>query len=530
MISHKQNSAMKTLSRIFLTAIFFAITLVSCGKITPAGGDTPGDDIPGGNTEQEAVTRIVTVSFGTKATRTTFDGKDYDAPHFEVGDMIRVWKSDGSEYKDLSVKKKDNQDIYYIELPEGYTGDLPAVYPAKYATEDPSDPFYVPYFQTGKYADANICTATIPGVKNPTAEFKNETAVFVIELPDLPNNRAQIQCLVVTSLGWIDNTTGQRGETRARISNDGEEDEYSIMLDYMYDEDEHQVYYPNPLFVSVLCDTDGTNGPVYLADLNFDINYYLKDDEGGDECDDIYAMGGFSPKFLGYMSDRTVSPNDIYTGVEDHLHEYINFGNVKWATMNVGATSTDRSSLDSYGLYFAWGETTGHKWNGEKFEPLDGKSGYSFDWGSGYLSMTLDDDIKNDLCPILYSERLKKNYNVLSLKYDAAYQNWGGAWRMPRYDDSLYPAGENYMVTDYIADSVRGKIDFANVGYGTGTSRTVPTGGTAPSTYWTSTLSAAMIAYYVSVNSTSKITISNNSTYGYRYIGHVIRPVSSANE
>lgn len=516
---------MKTLSRIILTAILFAITLVSCGKITPAGGDTPGGDIPGGNTEQEAGTRIVTVSFGTKATRTTFDGKDYGAPHFEVGDMIRVWKSVGSEYKDLSVKKKDNQDIYYIELPEGYTGDLPAVYPAKYATEDPSDPFYVPYFQTGKYADANICTATIPGVENPTAEFENKTAVFVIELPDLPNNWAQIQCLVVTSLGWIDNTTGQRGGTRARISNDGEEDEYSIMLDYMYDEDDHQVYYPNPLFVSVLCDTDGTHVPVYLADLNFDINYYLKD-EGGDECDDIYAMGGFSPKFLTSKNKdpktATVQAGAIYTGVEDHLHEYVNFGQVKWATMNVGATSTDRSSLDSYGLYFAWGETTGHKWNGEKFEPLNGDSGYNFTWGNGNLSQILTDAIKNDLCPQLTANT--RTYNVLSLDYDAAYQNWGGAWRIPRYDETLYPSGTGYSVIDFIAYSDRGNVDFANVGYGDGTSRTV----TTQSSYWTSTLyKDNSKAYYVSVDDNRKIIQTN---YRDRYIGHVIRPVSGTDD
>jgi len=83
---------------------------------------------------------------------------------------------------------------------------------------------------------------------------------------------------------------------------------------------------------------------------------------------------------------------------------------VKWATMNVGAESvTDR------GLYFAWGETTGHAFG----------SGYEFllDNYAWYNSTDLYTKYKHD--------GSSWDYEELASEDDAATQNWGGAWRMP---------------------------------------------------------------------------------------------------
>lgn len=72
-------------------------------------------------------------------------------------------------------------------------------------------------------------------------------------------------------------------------------------------------------------------------------------------------------------------------------YEYVDLGlSVKWATMNVGATSPE-----DYGDYFAWGETSP-------------KSSYN---SSNYY----------------YSS----NPATLPLNKDAANVNWGGDWRMP---------------------------------------------------------------------------------------------------
>ena len=89
-------------------------------------------------------------------------------------------------------------------------------------------------------------------------------------------------------------------------------------------------------------------------------------------------------------------------------HEYVDLGlSVKWATCNVGATT-----LEGYGDYFAWGETS--------------------------TKETYDDDN----CPtygLSISELQSQGYidseGNLTAQYDAATANWGGDWRMPTYGE-----------------------------------------------------------------------------------------------
>ena len=91
-----------------------------------------------------------------------------------------------------------------------------------------------------------------------------------------------------------------------------------------------------------------------------------------------------------------------------HGHEYVDLGlSVKWATCNLGA-----SSLDDYGHYFAWGETTTKESYSEENCPTFELS-YSQLQSQGYI-----DDKGN-----------------LTEEYDAATSNWGGDWRMPTYDE-----------------------------------------------------------------------------------------------
>lgn len=77
-------------------------------------------------------------------------------------------------------------------------------------------------------------------------------------------------------------------------------------------------------------------------------------------------------------------------------HEYVDLGlpsGLKWATMNVGATSPS-----DYGSYFAWGETN------TKYEYTSGNS--------RTRGVTYGDIGGN-------------------VQFDAARANWGGTWRMP---------------------------------------------------------------------------------------------------
>ena len=119
--------------------------------------------------------------------------------------------------------------------------------------------------------------------------------------------------------------------------------------------------------------------------------------------DDTYA----------YEKTGVTFENGQYYEVKVKMHEYVDLGlSVKWATMNVGAESvTDR------GLYFAWGETTGHAFgSGYKFS-LDNYAWYN-DGVTGKYTKYKHDGSSWD-------------YEVLESGDDAATRNWGGMWRMP---------------------------------------------------------------------------------------------------
>lgn len=78
-----------------------------------------------------------------------------------------------------------------------------------------------------------------------------------------------------------------------------------------------------------------------------------------------------------------------------------------WATCNIGANCPEE-----YGDYFAWGETTGYN---------EGKT--KFDWNSYFDS--------DDYGSIFNKYDNNGELTELELADDAAYVNWGPAWRMP---------------------------------------------------------------------------------------------------
>ena len=91
-------------------------------------------------------------------------------------------------------------------------------------------------------------------------------------------------------------------------------------------------------------------------------------------------------------------------------YEYIDLGlSVKWATMNVGATSPE-----DYGGYYAWGET-------EEKENYDWST---YKWCNGSY-----DRMTKYCTNILYGT--VDNKTVLDPEDDVAHVKWGGSWRMP---------------------------------------------------------------------------------------------------
>ena len=90
-------------------------------------------------------------------------------------------------------------------------------------------------------------------------------------------------------------------------------------------------------------------------------------------------------------------------------YEYVDLGlpsGLKWATYNLGATSPEE-----YGLYFAWGETTGYTTEQVTL---------------GVKTFTKDEYNRGPAASISAD---------LTLEQDAAHVNMGGNWRMPTKDE-----------------------------------------------------------------------------------------------
>ncbi|MEE0990278.1 MAG: hypothetical protein UIC45_03035 [Paludibacteraceae bacterium] len=128
------------------------------------------------------------------------------------------------------------------------------------------------------------------------------------------------------------------------------------------------------------------------------------DDEGGSEEDE----GGSEGEDEG-GSEGEGGTEDEGDG-KVNGYSYVDLGlSVKWATMNVGATSPEE-----YGDYFAWGET----------EPKEEYSWETYKWCDGDF---------NNLTKYCSSSEfgIVDNKTKLEPEDDAATVNWGGAWRMP---------------------------------------------------------------------------------------------------
>lgn len=110
----------------------------------------------------------------------------------------------------------------------------------------------------------------------------------------------------------------------------------------------------------------------------------------------------------------------IYNG-----HEYVDLAlpsGTLWATCNVGA-----DSIEGYGDYFAWGETTTkvNEYNWGRYNWA------SYKYSNGDYDQLTKYCNKSDFGFNGFTDNLK----TLEPSDDAATVNWGNGWRMPTYDD-----------------------------------------------------------------------------------------------
>ena len=232
----------------------------------------------------------------------------------------------------------------------------------------------------------------------------------------------------------------------------------------------------------------------------------------------------------------------MYTRTAEATHDYVEIGGVKWATMNLGATTIAGSPSTCYGDYFACGDTE------PRYSSISISNTNSVTFG-GWKSTHSSGYVSSDMTSITST--------TLDSAHDAATAIWGTAWRMPTIYDfqallkactgstSAYtvtalstssPTGGIYKLTStqsYLSEykGVAGylfvdksdtskRLFFPSAGQIQGTTSA---GVGEEGRYWSSTIYSAekRVGYIMSLG----YSVDATNAAMWRYMGYSIRPV-----
>ena len=195
-------------------------------------------------------------------------------------------------------------------------------------------------------------------------------------------------------------------------------------------------------------------------------------------------------------------------------HDYVEIGGIKWATMNIGA-----STIYDAGFYFQWGDTQGYP-----ASQIGEGSGQKIFWRRDYK--WYNESIMNFT---KYSKQDGKR--TLDLEDDAVNAAWGGNWRMPTttqcqtlINATNYSWTNNYNNTGVEGGIFTDKNDSSKVLFfpaaGIGSDGSIRNGEGG---YWNDSCDNSNLnnAYYMSILSGAP---NANNTY-YRYYGLSVRGV-----
>lgn len=459
---------MKATYKFILAAFAAAVALSSCTKDIAADRQ---------DTESQDGLRKIAISFDTPTK--TYLGEDGLTPKFEDGDEILI--SDGkvgTEPKIVKVQKKGEEAFFETNL----KGNLKAVYPAEAAvfnqkTGDLS--VKISSKQFGLFKDANIAIGTLNG---DTMTFRNETAVLKFYVgPEIDVTMLKIHAVDTVSFDW-------------QLSSEGN----TIWVECSGIPDSVRVCYVavNPM-----------NNPVMLEVQSFTTTQTKSPDD----------------PVTRIFSSVSLERSDM---VNVFIPYYIDVNGQKWAYCNVGAFLPEEP-----GLYFAWGETTGYRFDfpNNVYVPQ-----HSFCWENYSFIASYDENFnpptmtfKEYVSDSKYAvDGNPDKKTTLDLKDDAAFQSWGGNWRMPTCSEF-----DKLAATDLKCSGTLGKyILFDDYGLilsftGYGYDNTV-TNYTTDACYWSSSIlkgcdNQASILHGIISDSIIKI-----STEGHeRRRGFPIRPI-----
>lgn len=498
---------MKTM-KIVLAASLAAVTLLSACTKEPTPGAT--DQTPASPATEG--TRTIAVSFGN-ATKTAFTTtEDGISPYFVAGDKIVLCSDienpteENTQTCTVFIDEKTKAALITTKL----SGALTAFYPAKYVDTGEKLGFCIHAEQSGKFEDANFVATTIADGAS-SATFENVFALFRISFPN------GIKKLTVKSLCEI-GSDGQRSGSRKSINDEGKTDQElcSVVVG------DGTTDIESPCYVAL---SPGVN----LSDLSFEAASNEEGTTGFIKGIPTSVLQN-QAKTLNkeYDEYNVVASGTAYTIDDSNWHGYVEIGGRKWATMNVGA----ESPADD-GYYLAWGatEVAYDSFDGTNFvfktnKPESYRSDYVWTPASGFDNKNTPFADATGKPTTKYNSTDKKS--VLDLCDDAAYINWGGAWRMPtsaEADASILSNSDVHV--EYVVEPNEGfkasdgtiELFFPYVKYGTGLGLDyMYCGGN-----WCSNSDKGSQIRFISMSISSKSM--SQISYNYRDFGRPIRAI-----
>lgn len=372
------------------------------------------------NTSNEGI-RVITATFENDGTKTNLNADD-KTPEWVAGDELRVLSA--TAYQDVTLEAgniSDNKITFTTSL----EGTLYAVYPASATTMescgDGNITFTIPAIQDGTFASANICVAkssTTDETNKDNLIFRNATAVLAFSQTAVTNKVLGVRVEAANAIvgpmtvgfkadGTLDTpTTSSLSGQLIRVKSSEAKDKYYIAA-----------------------------APVATGRIEFEYQQAIKvatvTTEAGKTlaANKIYACPS--------MDGETY---EVKKGTING-HDYVQIGSVKWAMMNIGATTT--TGTTGYGDYFAWGaaEKAYSDYSSDTFTFLSsrpssyGTGDWDIDWGfwyknTPYCTGTVDEETG------VYSKYTGSDSKyVLEPMDDAAHCIWKSTWRMPTGGD-----------------------------------------------------------------------------------------------
>ena len=398
---------------IIMKKILFAMAvlaaLASCQKADLAEQNSV-------NTNGE---RVITAYFDNAGTKTTLDGV---TPKWSENDKIMLLDETGKQ--EITLEESNiSADGKSVTITTTLEGTIYAVYPSNATSaEKVETPNIVPVTlsanQDGTFGSANICVAKENDGK---LAFKNVTSV--LHLTQTAATTKVNEIIITTPSAYIagTGTVDMSATTPTLALSSGQSKKIKVK----------SASAKSDYYIAVA----PTTLPAGTA-FGFATGSKL----GGTNLSDTKTIAANTIYNIGSMDASAITPNTY--------HAYVEIRSLKWATMNVGATSAAEA-----GHYFAWGYAEGCVRNTA---------------GSGWV-LASDNTTAKDFNTINFPDRDASSFQ------DAATSNWGGSWRMPTKDEfedlinNAISSDVQYEYQDGVSFSYQGEEIFLRAaGYGEG--------------------------------------------------------------